>query len=179
MDNRSIWRSLVSVLGVSLVSVALADEFYAAMRIECDRERDTLTIYNTSAYNELGVRQSDERNGIFVPDRNWPQRKGAVAAKQFVCRTKGSTFRAQIWPVFANISDGDTLELEIVRNEQLVLRRIALDSDSYGTTPNSYVRWIQVGPSGDATVELSCRNKVQFGTDCLPSQPNNWMERTR
>ena len=81
----------VLALAVGLVpATAGADWFYAALKVTCDWDGDSVTIVNASAYNEGGIRKADERHGIYIPYRNWPKRSGIAVTKEHRCKTRSS-----------------------------------------------------------------------------------------
>ena len=124
---------LAFVLVAQVPPTVLADWFYPAVKIACDYKADTLVIENASAYNEAGIRKSDERNGIYVPDRNWPN------GKIHRCKTRSADFRVRLWPRFAKLSAGDTFEVLVTRNGEVILQNTALDDDAWGLRPGSYI----------------------------------------
>src|SRR5882762_3903129 len=108
-------RLSVFVLGL-LPAVGFADWFYAAAKIACDPNTDRLMIVNASAYNEAGIRKADERRGLYIPQRSWSKKNGALVQKEYRCKTRSAEFLVLISPVFSNVEAGDTLRVAVIRN---------------------------------------------------------------
>ncbi len=173
-------RLSLFILGL-LPTMAFADWFYAAVKITCDPSRDRFMIINASAYNEAGIRKPDERQGVYIPQRNWPRDKGVLAVKEHRCKTQSAEFQVLISPVFANTEAGDTLAVAVMRNGISVLKFTSLDDDPAGLRPDSYVTSITVPAAGEPIVARSCQAKVHMGhlgIKCSGEGPNS-MERTR
>src|SRR5438046_3195137 len=72
-----MWRVIATIVlltGVIRANDALADWFYPALQIKCKEAENKLSILNVSAYNEAGIKEPSESEGIYVPE-NWPMQK--------------------------------------------------------------------------------------------------------
>jgi uncharacterized protein YecT (DUF1311 family) len=143
---------------------------YPAIRVECDSQHEVLQITNITAYNDDGVKNADESNGVYVPNDALPSRENRDApAKEHICRTKSAEFRVQLRPLFGQLSTSDTFAVLVKRNGATILPWLNLDADERGTQSNTYVTSIVARTTGKPVVTASCREKVLLNSNCVPS----------
>lgn len=168
---RALPQLLLVVIGWLLVATHVrADVLYPAIKIECDRQGDLLRITNITAYNDDGVANSDESNGVYVPNDTLPSRENRdVPAKEYNCRTKSAEFRVQLKPLFGQLSVSDTFAVLVKRNGATILPWLTLDADERGIQSNTYVTSIVARIKGKPAVTASCREKALLDSKCVPS----------
>ncbi len=158
-------RMVSIVIGLFPI-IGFCDSYYTAVKISCDSELDTLNIINISAYNEHGIKNTDESQGIYTPDRIWHKQNSSNLPRKYRCKTRSADFTVKIAPVFGKISDGDGLEVAVIRNGENVLHYTPLDRDYFGIYPGSYIISIVI-PSFDKPIfKTSCQVKVHLGIKC-------------